>query len=303
MSQLHEAWLEKQRLRWMQCNPERFLRPDAHRFIRPDAYRYFKPGAAVDLGQQPHDRKDSAALARESADAAACDRQAEFDASGVRWHLAALRVELALIRFEQWRRKAGFNPDQPRVPAGNPGGGQWTSEGWAANQTVLQLAGPVPTDDPPEIPSERPSDPQQRNSIVRSVARWLGKYGGTVGKIAGAAYWLYEYDAEIAASLDPPRSLEDLQQAAAMPKAGYQRHHIVEQTPAEQDGYSRTLIDGPENLVRIPTLKHREITSWYQAKNETFGFRSPREYLQGKSWDERRRVGIQALIDAGVLEP
>ena len=26
-------------------------------------------------------------------------------------------------------RKAGFNPDEPRVPAGNPGGGQWTTEG------------------------------------------------------------------------------------------------------------------------------------------------------------------------------
>lgn len=25
--------------------------------------------------------------------------------------------------------KAGFNPDQPRVPAGNPDAGQWTSEG------------------------------------------------------------------------------------------------------------------------------------------------------------------------------
>jgi hypothetical protein len=26
-------------------------------------------------------------------------------------------------------RKAGFNPDEPRVPAGNPQGGQWTKEG------------------------------------------------------------------------------------------------------------------------------------------------------------------------------
>jgi hypothetical protein len=34
---------------------------------------------------------------------------------------------VALLRFEQWRRKAGFNPDQPRVPAGNPDGGQWTN--------------------------------------------------------------------------------------------------------------------------------------------------------------------------------
>lgn len=29
--------------------------------------------------------------------------------------------------------KAGFNPDEPRVPAGNPDGGQWTSEGGEPN--------------------------------------------------------------------------------------------------------------------------------------------------------------------------
>ncbi|MGH6672019.1 MAG: hypothetical protein ACRECV_08605 [Xanthobacteraceae bacterium] len=35
-----------------------------------------------------------------------------------------------LIRSEL--RKAGFNPNEPRVPAGQPDGGQWTSEGAVA---------------------------------------------------------------------------------------------------------------------------------------------------------------------------
>jgi hypothetical protein len=30
----------------------------------------------------------------------------------------------------------------------------------------------------------------------------------------------------------------------------------VEQTAAEQEGHSREDIDGPDNLVRIPTLNH-----------------------------------------------
>jgi hypothetical protein len=38
-------------------------------------------------------------------------------------------------------------------------------------------------------------------------------------------------------------------------------------------------------------------------KNVNFGGYSPREYLKGKSWAERRRVGLDALIDAGVLKP
>jgi hypothetical protein len=94
-----------------------------------------------------------------------------------------------------------------------------------------------------------------------------------------------------------------LQQAVAPPKAGYEIHHIVEQTPAEQEGYRRSLIDGPDNLVRIPTLKHREITGWYQTGNKEFGGLSPRDYLRGKTWEERTSVGLGALIDHEVLRP
>lgn len=37
--------------------------------------------------------------------------------------------------------------------------------------------------------------------------------------------------------------------------------------------------------------------------NERYDYLSPREYLKGKSWDEKRNVVIQALIDFGVLKP
>ncbi|MCJ2073742.1 hypothetical protein MKK75_33960 [Methylobacterium sp. J-030] len=43
-----------------------------------------------------------------------------------RWHLAALKVELKLLRLNLIVR--AYNPGQPRVPAGQPDGGQWTSE-------------------------------------------------------------------------------------------------------------------------------------------------------------------------------
>ena len=51
-----------------------------------------------------------------SIDHALAELRHELSANAFR--LAALRLELAL--------KAGFNPEQPRVPAGQPGGGQWT---------------------------------------------------------------------------------------------------------------------------------------------------------------------------------
>jgi hypothetical protein len=53
--------------------------------------------------------------------------------------LRRLRPGYYWLRFGQaaWirnhARKANFNPNQPRVPAGNPDGGQWTSEGSGIN--------------------------------------------------------------------------------------------------------------------------------------------------------------------------
>ncbi|MGH6795267.1 MAG: hypothetical protein ACREDD_06100 [Methylocella sp.] len=103
--------------------------------------------------------------------------------------------------------------------------------------------------------------------------------------------------------LDDPKSLQELQSDVGKPEKGYEVHHIVEQAAAAREGYSQVEIDAPDNLVRIPTLKHWENTGWYMTPNEDFGFLSPREYLTGKSWKEKRRVGLDALIDAGVLEP
>jgi hypothetical protein len=189
------------------------------------------------------------------------------------------------------------------VPAGNPDGGQWTSDGNSVGSTRIRLAGPLPTNDPPELPKDRPRIPEERTSAIKEVIRRLERFGGPIGRIIGAAYWLYEYDAEITSALDPPKSLEELQRAHATPKAGYHRHHIVEQTSAERDGFPRSMIDGPDNLVLIPKRKHVEITSWYQTKNDDYGGLPPREYLHGKNWEERRRIGLKMLVDVGVLEP
>ncbi|MHC2109015.1 hypothetical protein [Methylobacterium sp. CM6246] len=43
-----------------------------------------------------------------------------------RWQLAALSVEVKLLRLGLILR--AYNPGQPRVPAGHPDGGQWTSD-------------------------------------------------------------------------------------------------------------------------------------------------------------------------------
>jgi hypothetical protein len=42
----------------------------------------------------------------------------------LRWQMAGNRMMLAFYRLEILLRKANFNPNQPRVPGGNPDGGR-----------------------------------------------------------------------------------------------------------------------------------------------------------------------------------
>lgn len=59
----------------------------------------------------------------------------EIAVQRTRWHLAALKVELKLLRLKLAVR--AYNPGQPRVPAGHPDGGQWTiGDDLTSNESV-----------------------------------------------------------------------------------------------------------------------------------------------------------------------
>jgi len=116
--------------------------------------------------------------------------------------------------------------------------------------------------------------------------------------------WVWDHARDrIVAYLEPPRTLEELRQAVAEPRAGFDIHHIVEQTPARRDGFPESRINSAENLVRIPTYRHWEITAWYATPNSQYGNLSPREFLRGETWEVRQAIGFKALRDFGVLKP
>jgi hypothetical protein len=187
---------------------------------------------------------------------------------------------------------SNYDPNQPRVPKSNPDGGEWT-----------RVAGDPPSN-LPEIPQKEPPTRKESNRVVKEVARGLAKRAGSIGKLITVGSWLYERYPDILAYSDPPKTLEELQRAVSKTATpGYEDHHIVEQTSAENDGFPRSMIDGPENLVRIPRLKHWEISGWYGRPNESYGTLSPREYLRGKDWNTRHEVGRDALIRHGVMKP
>ena len=205
----------------------------------------------------------------------------------------------------------------PRVSAGSPGGGQFqggqgggVAEGRSVTPGIGHNGGPPL--EPPEVPKQEPPR-STRYGIIKEVARWTAQAlrDGATASVERALRnletiaWInrFGYQIIIRTALDNPKSLDELQRAVNERAPGYQIHHIVEQQAAADDGFSQEKINSPDNLVRIPTMKHREITGWYMTPTDSFNGLSPREYLRGKSWEVRRKVGIDALIDAGVVKP
>ncbi|MEA2890724.1 MAG: hypothetical protein QOI05_1517 [Bradyrhizobium sp.] len=116
---------------------KRWLRHDMHLWIRHDAARWVKPGTdpADVFPTLKRDRAQKEA-ARERARAA---EDAAFEAAieDARRVQAALRAEVDELKAAQARRRleeAKYSPSQPRVPAGNPRGGQWTDRSGGRSQ-------------------------------------------------------------------------------------------------------------------------------------------------------------------------
>jgi Bacterial CdiA-CT RNAse A domain len=138
---------------WLRHHRQRWLRHDAHLWIRPDAARFFPPGT------DPADIYPTLPRRPDAAKAAAFEAEIE---AGYRL-LAVLREEVASLRAELKRRReleAKYSPSQPRVPGGNPRGGQRTdrSGGQSTGTTLVQPMGNVDIGDANESSEPAPGD-------------------------------------------------------------------------------------------------------------------------------------------------
>jgi hypothetical protein len=120
MSHHSDAYDAHQRQRWM--------RHDAHLWIQPNAARWLPPGAdPADVYPALAPRRDAAKAAAFATEIAQAQRV-----------LDALREEVASIRADMARRRAAlaikYSPAQPRVPGGDPRGGQWTDRSGGQSQ-------------------------------------------------------------------------------------------------------------------------------------------------------------------------
>lgn len=119
MALIDPAWQAEQRRRVLRHDWQRYVRPDAERWLSPEAGRALWP----ELDQQETAHKQQDAFE---------DRALVAALENERVRLARLRIDLAdlkaELKFRRLLRGLKYSPDQPRVPAGNPDGGQWTSD-------------------------------------------------------------------------------------------------------------------------------------------------------------------------------
>jgi hypothetical protein len=229
--------------------------------------------------------------------------------------LDILRLQFKVLKLRLWLRK--YSPAQPRVPAGNPDGGQWTSGSGGGSPDVVLVGlddgidGLVGGDgtDPlgggsgsgdPDLLTQRPRSGSVLETL-KLVARLVPSPLDLVSTLAKYA-WMQRYSAELQSYSDLPKTIDELIAGVDNPRAGYQIHHIVEQTAARRNPFPESFIESRANKVLIPTMRHWDITRWYTKENETFGNKSPRYYLEGRSWAVRYQVGLEALKLHGVLK-
>jgi hypothetical protein len=210
-------------------------------------------------------------------------------------------------------------PDNSGKPGAQDAANEAPKPGIGHNQ------GP-PLEPAPEVPKVGPAfNTSPFWDFTKASVRWLGRAGwrpllrfgirvgveGTIGGPVGdfllateAAYWAYKAYPYIKSYFDPPKTLEELRKNE---KPGYDDHHIVERWSAK-DGVPESKIESPDNIVPIPKLKHWEINKWLDTKNADYSDSNgnaltPRQYIRGKSWEERYSFGLEVLKKFGVLKP
>lgn len=170
MSHTHPAWLEGQRQRWLRNNAHLRMRHDAHCFVPPGKGQP-KSFAARRLEQRRADEEQAAAAAEQDA--------FERELLELRWLVKSLRTDFLLRGLRD-----KYSPNQPRVPAGSPDGGQWTSGGGTGRNDPRVISDVTPDNN--AIPDAQYAQGRARGPVTVRIG------GRTFEVEAGQAARLFE---------------------------------------------------------------------------------------------------------------
>lgn len=155
---------------------------------------------------------------------------------------------------------------------------------------------------------------QAGEAAVRTGGRPLGVIGAILDLLSDSGE-LNRGDQqvvdELRASVDSPKTLEELQKPPSENTLGYQRHHAVEQNPANVlkapavHGYvkfGRDALEDACNLFWVPTYKHEQITGYYNSSDESDPSRTHRQVVNEQDFVGQFAAGLDAMRKYGVLK-
>jgi hypothetical protein len=232
-------------------------------------------------------------------------------------------VELAVQLMASGLLKGDWDPAQhPRV-------GERPNPGWFAAKPVDPNASPAVPAKPSLVREGWRAALREVRALLRGTAkeiiedgRWALWLKPDWRLAIEAALWAVEASPllqgeqqvldRIRAAADPPKTLEELQRSPTENVLGYQRHHVVEQNPDNVakspfivaiEKFGRAALDDPSNIVWVPTLKHEQISGYYNAKDDddTLG-RLRRQVVDELDFAGQRAAGEEALRRFGVLK-
>jgi len=205
------------------------------------------------------------------------------------------------------RRPAGRSAPSPPKPTA-PEEAESPGIGHNNPPEEIESEAHVPNPLVPPLPAERPDRtyPWGRSVADALAATFaMGNMAAVhaIARMVDAAGWLADQYANIESYFDPPKTYEELSANARIkgPHPGYEDHHIVEQG-RQNDFLDQDQIQSPENIVRIPYYRHKDVQSYYQTTLEELGGLTPREYLKGKSFEEQFDFGLKALRKLGIVK-
>jgi hypothetical protein len=78
-------------------------------------------------------------------------------------------------------------------------------------------------------------------------------------------------------------------------------HHIIEQHAGNLKRFGAEALHNTENVIKVETKLHKEISAFYSSKQPDTGSMVVREWLRTQSYEQQRAYGLKVLRDFGVI--
>jgi hypothetical protein len=227
--------------------------------------------------------------------------------------LAAITLVLARIPALPARVEK-YDPSEPRAPAGQSDGGEWTTDDASVGNASDGALGDASAPDDLEAGFSLPAlELFRRIRDAINDGRLSPELIANIVAEFAANIPPREIPNDVIAAFEAPRDLAQLQSAkppAAFPSAsalsaylgsappGYEWHHIVEQSVIAEhpdDPWIAHEINSTENVVLIPKIYHLLITA-------DMNTGTTRAVVHGHDFIAQRKIGLDPMRKCGALE-